>query len=74
MSYNRSSTGRLSNGSTSLYSKSSNKSGIATSSFKSKVEQAILKSTEPITINETQQITANKEKGIWANKCEVCTW
>jgi hypothetical protein len=42
--------------------------------FKSKVEQAILQSTEPITINETQQISANNERGIWANKCEVCTW
>jgi hypothetical protein len=43
-------------------------------SFKSKVEEAILKSSEPIRINETQQISANKERGIWANRCEVCTW
>jgi DnaJ-class molecular chaperone len=44
------------------------------SAFKSKVEEAILKSTEPITINETKEITANKERGLWANRCEVCTW
>ena len=42
--------------------------------FKSKVEEAIIKSSEPIQINETKEITANKEKGIWANRCEVCTW
>jgi len=46
----------------------------APTSFRSKVEEAILKSTEPIPINETKQITANRETGIWANKCEVCTW
>ncbi len=48
--------------------------GGAPSAFKSKVEQAILQSTEPITINETKEIMANKERGIWANRCEVCTW
>ncbi len=68
MSIARSSTGRVSN--SSLYSKSSNNA----STFKSQVESAILKSTEPIAINETQEITANKERGIWANRCEVCTW
>jgi hypothetical protein len=47
---------------------------LAPSTFKSKVEQAILQSTEPIQVNETQQIQANNERGIWANKCEVCTW
>ena len=57
-------------------SKVSNRSAAAAppQAFKSKVEQSILKSTEPITINETKEITANKEKGIWANRCEVCTW
>ena len=58
---NRSSVGRLSNGG-------------ALSAFKSKVEEAILQSSEPITINETKEIMANKERGIWANRCEVCTW
>jgi hypothetical protein len=43
-------------------------------SFKSKIEDAIMKSMEPIPIAETKEITANKEKGIWANRCEVCTW
>jgi len=38
------------------------------------VEEAIIKSTEPIVINETKEISANKERGIWANRCEVCTW
>lgn len=66
MSIARSSNGRLSNGSSAV-SKSS-------STFKSQVESAILKSTEPIQINETQEITANKQRGIWANRCEVCTW
>ena len=60
-------------GSTSRSSKLSNKSA-PPSTFKSKVEQAILKSTEPICISETKEITANKERGIWANRCEVCTW
>ena len=46
----------------------------APSTFKSKVEEAIIRSAEPIPINETKQITANRETGIWANKCEVCTW
>jgi hypothetical protein len=46
----------------------------APAAFNSKVEQAILKSTEPICISETKEITANKERGIWANRCEVCTW
>ncbi len=54
-------------------SKISNKSA-PPSAFKSKVEQAILQSTEPITVTETKEITANKERGIWANRCEVCTW
>jgi hypothetical protein len=62
MSCNRASSGRLSNG------------GGAPSAFKSKVEEAILKSQEPICISETKEITANKERGIWANRCEVCTW
>ena len=54
-------------------SKISNKSA-PPSAFKSKVEQAILQSTEPITVTETKEITANKERGIWANRCEVCQW
>jgi hypothetical protein len=56
MSCNRASAGRLSNG------------GGAPSAFKSKVEEAILKSQEPICISETKEITANKERGIWANR------
>jgi hypothetical protein len=42
--------------------------------FKSKVEEAIIKSNEPIQINEFKEITANNEKGIFVNRCEVCTW
>ena len=67
----RTSTGRISSSSiisNGLYSKST------TSTFKSQVESAILKSTEPIPLNETQEITANSQRGIWANRCEVCTW
>jgi len=54
-------------------SKLSSKSA-APSAFKSKVEQAILKSTEPICFNETKEIIANKERGIFLNRCEVCLW
>jgi len=70
----------LSQGSAGLYSKASNRSSAlvsqsaAPAEFKSKVEEAILRSAEPIQINETQQINAGRERGIWANKCEVCTW
>ena len=42
--------------------------------FNSKVEEAVIKSKEPIKTNETQQITANKEKGVWLNRCETCQW
>ncbi len=42
--------------------------------FKSNVEEAIIKSKEPLKTNESHQITANKEKGIWLNRCETCNW
>jgi hypothetical protein len=45
-----------------------------TASFFSEIENAILRSSEPIKINETQEISALGNRGIWANKCEVCTW
>jgi hypothetical protein len=45
------------------------------SNYKSKVEDAILKSKHnPICINETAKISANGEKGIWANRCETCAF
>lgn len=47
---------------------------VVNATFKSKVEEAVIKSKEPIKSNETQQIQANKEKGVWLNRCETCAW
>lgn len=40
----------------------------------SRVEAAILKSSEPIRLKETEEIVVNGEKGIWANRTESLNW
>ena len=59
-----------------IYNKrsSNRKGGSRHSPFFSEIENAILRSNEPITINETQEIIAAGNRGIFANRCEVCTW
>ena len=44
------------------------------SAFLSEIEQAILRSSDPITINESEEITVNGQRGIWANRAEVVNW
>lgn len=41
---------------------------------KSKLEENILNSTNPIKLNETQEIVVNGVKGLWANKSENLSW
>ncbi|CAF0921745.1 unnamed protein product [Brachionus calyciflorus] len=43
-------------------------------SYLSEIEQAILRSQEPIKIDENEEITVLGERGIWANKSEVINW
>ncbi|RNA22290.1 hypothetical protein BpHYR1_026731 [Brachionus plicatilis] len=42
--------------------------------YLSQIEQAILRSNEPISIGETEEISVNGHRGIWANKSEVINW
>ncbi len=39
----------------------------------SQIEQAILRSQNPIEIQESEEITVNGHRGVWANKSEVLT-
>jgi len=48
--------------------------GAGGSVFLSEIEQAILRSADPITINESEEITVNGQRGIWANRAEVVNW
>ncbi len=43
------------------------------SSAISQIEQAILRSQNPIEIQESEEITVNGHRGVWANKSEVLT-
>lgn len=43
-------------------------------SYVSKIEQAILNSTEPITTESSEVIEVNGVRGIWLNKSEVESW
>ncbi|RMZ99412.1 hypothetical protein BpHYR1_046756, partial [Brachionus plicatilis] len=38
--------------------------------YLSEIEQAILRSSDPISVNESEEITVNGQRGIWANKAE----
>ena len=44
------------------------------STFLSKIEEAILRSANPIEIDESEEIEILGQKGIWANKEEVQNW
>jgi hypothetical protein len=55
-------------------SNNSNHNNSNGSSYRSKIEAAILNSNEPIDINESAEICANGYKGIWANKDEIANW
>jgi len=40
----------------------------------SKIEQMILRSTQPIEVSETEEITVIGQRGVWMNKAEVNAW
>lgn len=42
--------------------------------FLSKIEQAILRSTNPIDVNETEELTVLGQHGLWINRSEVQAW
>lgn len=42
--------------------------------YLSEIEEAILRSSEPILLGEAEEISVNGQRGIWANKSEVVNW
>jgi len=50
-------------------------SALARSTYKSRVEDAIITAKlDPVSIHETATTSANGESGIWANRCEICAF
>ncbi len=46
----------------------------SSASYLSQIEQAILRSSEPISTTETEELTVIGQRGIWLNKLEASSW
>ena len=47
---------------------------ISTLTSDSRIEEAILRSNEPINVNETEETMALGHRGVWVNRSEVLNW
>jgi hypothetical protein len=52
----------------------SSSGGSASMEFMSQIEQAILRSANPMEVSETEELTVIGQRGIWLNKQEVNAW